>query len=249
MPIASILLFIIAGGLVAFAAGFVKGFAGFGFAVVFTPIFSLIAQDPRQVVIVALALGAIMSLGVIAEVRHVIAADRTTPVVIGTMAGTPIGIALLGLIDRPALKLAIAGLAIGITVLRLARFQIRVGPGARPLAIGAFLGGILNGCTSMGGPVPALIVAWQRREINDSRAILVVFNLFSYLLAIAVAFGTGVVRLPWLISGVWLLPFAALGAFVGVHAVRHISQTTFTHVITVVVGLAGIAGVLSVLKI
>jgi uncharacterized membrane protein YfcA len=249
MPIASILLFLIAGALVALAAGFVKGFAGFGFAVVFTPLFSLIAQDPRQVVLVAMALGAIMSLGVIAEVRHVIAGDRTTPVVIGTMAGTPIGIALLGLIDRPALKLAIAGLAIGITVLRLARFQISVGPGARPLAIGAFLGGILNGCTSMGGPVPALIVAWQRREINDSRSILVTFNLLSYLLAIAVALGTGVARLPWLISGVWLLPFAALGTFAGVHAVRHISQTTFTLVITAVVGLAGIAGVLSALKI
>jgi uncharacterized membrane protein YfcA len=248
MLIAYTPLILLAAGLAALAAGFVKGFAGFGFAVVFTPLFSLMSNDPRQVVFVALALGAIMSLGVIAEARHAIAGDRVVPVILGTMAGTPLGIALLGLIDRSALKIAIAGFAIGITALRLARFQIRIGPGARPLAIGAFLGGILNGCTSMGGPVPALIVAWQGREISDSRAILVMFNLLSYFLAIAVALGTGIAQLSWLISGIWLLPFAALGTFAGVHAVRHISQTAFTHVITAVVGLAGVAGVISVLS-
>jgi hypothetical protein len=37
----------------------------------------------------------------------------------------------------------------------------------------------LLGCTNMGGPIPALIVAWQGREINDSRAILVMFNLLA----------------------------------------------------------------------
>jgi hypothetical protein len=73
------------------------------------------------------------------------------------------------------------------------------------------------------------------------------FNLLSYLLAIAVALGTGVARLSWLISSIWLLPFAAFGTFAGVHAVRHISQTTFTHVITAVVRLAGVAGMISVL--
>ena len=100
----------------------------------------------------------------------------------------------------------------------------------------------------MGGPVPALIVAWQGRGINDSRAILVMFNLLSYLLAIAIALGTGVARLPWLISDAWLLLPAAFGAFVGVHAVRRISQTTFAHIITALVGFAGTAGLISVFK-
>ncbi|HET9147259.1 MAG TPA: hypothetical protein VFN77_04360 [Acetobacteraceae bacterium] len=71
----------------------------------------------------------------------------------------------------------------------------------------------------MGGPIPALIVAWQGREISDSQAILVMFNLLSYLLAIAVGLGMGVARLAWLIPGIWLLPFAALGTFAGVREV------------------------------
>ena len=66
-------LFLIAAGLAAFAAGFVKGFAGFGFALVFTPLISLLSDDPRQVVFVALVLGALMSLFVIADIRHAIA--------------------------------------------------------------------------------------------------------------------------------------------------------------------------------
>jgi hypothetical protein len=36
------------------------------------------------------------------------------------------------------------------------------------------------------------------------------------LLAIAIALGTGVARLAWLIPGIWLLPFAALGTLAGV---------------------------------
>jgi uncharacterized membrane protein YfcA len=243
------LILIILGSVVAIASGFVKGFAGFGFAVVFTPLCSIIFDNPREVVFVALVLGAIMSLGVVAEVRHSITKDRTTPVVIGTAVGTPIGIVLLGLIDVSTLKLIIASIAIGVTLLRLAKLKIRIVAGAKPLAVGALLGGILNGCTSMGGPIPALIVAWQNRGIDESRSILVVFNLLSYLLAIAVALGTGVAQLPWLLSGIWLFPPAAIGTFAGVHAVRHISQKTFSHVITAVVGLAGVAGVLSVLKI
>ena len=163
------------------------------------------------------------------------------------MVGTPIGILLLRFIDGPNLKLVIACLAIGLAALRLFRVQITISPGAGPLALGAALGGVLNGCTSMGGPIPALIVAWQGRGVNESRAILVMFNLLSYLLAIGAALVTGLARLPWLISGIWLLPFAALGTFAGVHAVRRISQTMFVYVITAVVGLAGLAGILSIL--
>ncbi len=238
----------VAAGVAVFAAGFVKGFAGFGFAVVFTPLISLLSNNPRQVVFVALVLGTVMSLGVIAEVRHSIVRDRTLPLLLGTVIGTPVGLWLLDRIDSIALKLIIASVAIGVTLLRVINIRITLRPGGALLAVGAGLGGILNGCTSMGGPVPALIVAWQGRGIHESRAILVTFNLISYLLAIAVAISTGVAPVRWLVSGFWLLPFAGLGTFAGVHAVRRISQATFGHVITAVVGLAGVAGVLSILN-
>lgn len=240
---------IITGSVIASTSGFVKGFSGFGFAMVFTPLCSIVFDRPREVVFVALVLGAIMSIGVITEVRHEITKETAIPVAIGTAAGTPIGIMLLGLIDVPALKLIIASIAIAVTLLRLANLKLKIVAGAKPLAIGTFLGGILNGCTSIGGPIPALIVAWQNRGIGESRSILVVFNLLSYLLAIAVALGTGVAQLPWLLSGIWLFPPAAIGTFVGTHAVRHISKETFGNFITAVVGLAGVAGILSVLKI
>lgn len=141
----------VAASIAVFAAGFVKGFAGFGFGVVFTPLISLMSSDPRQVVFVALVLGTAMSVGVIAEVRHAIAHDRTMPLMLGTMIGTPVGIMLLGLVDGTTLKLIIASAAIGVTLLRVINVRIMLAPGARPLAVGAALGGILNGCTSMGG--------------------------------------------------------------------------------------------------
>jgi uncharacterized membrane protein YfcA len=118
----------------------------------------------------------------------------------------------------------------------------------KQLALGTFLGGVLNGCTSMGGPVPAMVVSWQRRPINESRAILVIFNLLSYLLAIAMAAAAGIAKMVWLEYCLWLFVPAVLGTLVGVVAVRRMSAGAFTHVIMAVVGFAGIAGLISILK-
>lgn len=234
--------------LIAFLAGFVKGIAGFGFAIVFTPLTLLVLHDPRQVVFVALVLGALMSVAVIAEVRHDIKMAFANPVIAGTVFGTPLGILLLLITQRSTLKAAISALAIGVTLLRLSRLEVTLGQGMKPLALGTFLGGVLNGCTSMGGPVPAVVVSWQRRPVNESRAILVIFNLLSYLIAIVLAAAVGIAKIVWLEYCLWLFVPAILGTLVGVLAVRRMSPGAFTHVITAVVGFAGIAGLISILK-
>ena len=234
--------------LIAFLAGFVKGIAGFGFAIVFTPLTLLVLHDPRLGVFVALVLGALMSVGVIVEVRNDIKIASALPVITGTVLGTPLGILLLLVIHRPTLKAAISALAVGLTILRLFRLEVRLGQGIIPLMFGTFLGGVLNGCTSMGGPVPVMIVSWQRRAINESRAILVVFNLLSYLIAIAMASATGIAKMTWLAYCLWLFAPAVLGTIAGAHAVRRISSAAFANVITIVVGFGGIVGLISILK-
>ena len=239
-------LFLVLGGFAAFVAGFVKGFGGFGFAMAFTPVFSLLFGHPHEVVFLALVLGAILSVAVIAEVRRDLRRATALPILAGTMIGTPIGIALLGLMSVHVLKLTISAFAVLMVVLRVARLPLEIRRGPASLAIGGFLGGLLNGCTSMGGPIPALLVAMQKREVHESRAILVTFNLLSYLLAIAVALGAGIARPSWLISGIWLLPFAGFGSFLGIRAVQHMPREAFGLFVTGMVGLAGAFGLASV---
>ncbi len=233
---------------IAILAGFVKGFAGFGFAIVFTPLTLLCFPDPRQVVFIALVLGALMSLGVILEARAYVNRAVVIPTVAGTALGTPLGVFLLLVIDKPMLKGTISALAVFVTLLRLCRYEVSLCRGSQPLAVGAFLGGVLNGSTSMGGPVPAMVVAWQHRSVNECRAILVIFNLLSYLLAIGMAAATGIARMHWLVFCLWLFLPALIGTTIGMHAVRRISPGTFMHAVTAVVGFAGIMGLIAVLK-
>lgn len=237
---------IVLGGIPAFAGGFVAGFAGFGFGLIFAPVFLILSGRPHEVVFQTVVLGALLSLAVLAEARRSVAPTVTLIMVTVAVLGTPIGLFLLSIMAVGALKATISFLAIMFTLLRVVRLPLGIPAGLKALAIGGFLGGILNGCTGMGGSVPALVVTLQRREVRDSRAILVAFNLASCLLAIIVALESGLARASWLVSSLWLAPFVALGMVSGMRAVRLVSRDAFNLFVTVVIGVSGLAGLVSV---
>ncbi|MCF3948972.1 sulfite exporter TauE/SafE family protein [Acidiphilium iwatense] len=235
------------GALVTFMAGFVQGFSGFGFAIVFTPIFSLIFGSPQEVVFLAPILGFILSTAVMIEARRALRRKHALPLLLATAIGTPLGIGIRTLLNIQALKLVIATLALLIAFLRLFKFPLKIPDGYRTLATGGFLGGLLNGTTSMGGPVPSLIIAFQNWDVHEARAALVSFNLLSYFLATTVALGAHIAKFSWFTSILWLLPFAAFGSICGVLAVRYVSRLTFALFITGIVGLSGCVGLTSII--
>lgn len=239
---------VLGGLLVVVAAGFVQGLTGLGFAVVFTPLFVLVVPRPREVVLLSLLLGAVLSLGVLIGCRSRLRPARSWPLLAGGIVGTPLGIAVLAVLDARVLMFSIAVLALAVAAVGLVRLPRPVRREPAAVAVAGLLGGFLNGSTSMGGSPPALLVSIQRWSVLDSRAALVAFNLVSYVLALAFGLVAGVAGTGFVLSGLWLLPLAVLGSLLGTWAAPRVPQPVFAKALVGIVGVSGVVGLVAALR-
>ncbi len=234
-------------GLAAFLGGMVTGFAGFGFGLVFAPVFAILSGSPRQVVFQTMVLGALVSIVVLAGARRMVPPRAAVTIGMAALIGTPAGLLLLGILEPRTIKLMIALLAISVALLRAARLPLRLPDGVLPLALAGLIGGVLNGCTGMGGPIPALTVALQRRDVHHSRTLLLTFNLASFLVAIIVAILSGLARTAWLTTTLGLAPCVGIGMVIGIKAVHYVSAEAFNGFLLTLMAASGVLGLLSVL--
>lgn len=231
---------------VAFAAGYVQGFTGFGFAIVFTPLSVLFFSDAQQVVLLSLFLGAVLSVGVLVESRRSLQARRAGLLLGGAVIGTPAGVAVLSLVSPDALRIIITVSALLVATLWLVRLPPPLENEGRAVWFGGLVGGFLNGSTSMGGPPPALVASIQRWPVQESRSALTTFNLLSYALGLTTAALSGLLDADFLLDGMRLLPVAIAGSLLGGWSVRHVSKDAFHYVLLGTVWLAGVFGLVSV---
>jgi uncharacterized membrane protein YfcA len=236
------------GFAVACAAGFVQGFTGFGFAVVFTPLSVLFISDAQQVVLLSLFLGAVLIVGVLVESRRSLQPRRASLLVGGAAIGTPAGVAVLSLVSPHTLRIIITVSALLVATLWLVRLPPPLRNEGRAVWFGGLVGGFLNGSTSMGGPPPALVASIQRWPVQESRSALTTFNLLSYLIGLATAAISGLIDADVLVGGLRLLPFAIVGSLLGGWAVRHVSKGAFHYALLGTVWLAGLFGLVSVVR-
>jgi len=239
---------LLAAALPAAAAGYVQGFTGFGFAIVFTPLVVLFVSDAHQVVLLALLLGTVLSVGVLVESRRDLRARRAWLLLSGAVFGTPAGVAVLSLVSASVLRVVIASSALLVATLWLVRLPPPLEREAGVVWCGALVGGFLNGSTGMGGPPPALVASIQRWPVQEIRAALTTFNLVSYLLALATAAISGLAHADVLLVGVRLLPVAVAGSLLGGWSVRHVSRSAFGYVLLGTVWLAGLSGLVAVFR-
>lgn len=234
--------------LVVLAAGYVQGFTGFGFAVVFTPLAVFFISDAQQVVLLSLFLGAVLSVGVLVESRRGLRARRAGMLLSGAVLGTPAGIAVLSLVSPHALRIIITASALLVATLWLVRPPPPLEKESGAVWLGGLVGGFLNGSTSMGGPPPALVASIQQWPVQESRAALTTFNLFSYVLGLATAAISGLIDTDFLLGGLRLLPIAIVGSLLGGWSARHVSRDVFRYALLATVWLAGLFGLVSVLR-
>ena len=183
-------------------AGLVRGFAGFGTALVFMPIGALFLPIPLAIALVTVA-------GMIAWPlilpRGLARADRAEVLTLGAAAivTAPVGLWLLTWADRETLRWAVS-IAAGLTLAALLsgwRYQGRVrGPG---LAGVGGLAGVLGGTTGLTGPPVILFYLASTRAAEVVRANTIVFLALLDLGIIAVMILRGLV-------GWEILPLALL---------------------------------------
>jgi uncharacterized protein len=180
--------------LAALAGASIQAATGFGFALVLSPaLFAVL--DPTEAVATLLALGLVLNVFVLIEDGGHADWRRIAPMLLAALPGLVAGLALLALLSKEALQIAVGLAVIGAAALQLTarraanerphRVEL---PGSVGLAVG-FLSGALTTSISVSGPP---IVLWlEAHGIGPSEfraslaASFLALNLIGWVMLIA----------------------------------------------------------------
>ena len=209
---------------VIFVATVVRGYSGFGFAMIGVAGISLTAP-PDVAVPTVLILEVIVGLLLLPPVWQQIEWRPVLTLLVGALVLTPVGAVILIRIPADIARVGIA-IVIALAVILLLRSKgTRPAPGdAETVGIGG-IAGVLNGAFGISGPPIALFFLGTERGAHVSRASMMACFLALDLVAVA-SFGVGgLINRDVLVTVLFCLPALAIGSWVG-HRMFHGSDTS-----------------------
>jgi len=227
---------------VAFGAGILRGYTGFGFALAAAPALSLLL-DPVEIVPAVTVITLFGGLRLVVRARHAADWGSTWLLVAGALLGLPAGLMMLRHLPADLMRAAIGLVVLGAVLALWRGFTLErsLSRGAR-LGIGA-LSGLLNGSTSMGGPPVIIFFLASPAGHAAGRASLLVYFFFLGIVTVAVAAFAGLVtpRVVWLSA--LLLPPMSLGNALGARLFDRSTATAYRRVALVVLAVVALMAV------
>ena len=196
-------------------AGLLRGFVGFGAALISVPVFSLVL-GPRA----AIAINAVMGLPAVFQLlpEAVRRAERpfVLPICLATFAATPMGTWALVAADPALMTVAISALVLVMVAFLGSGWRLRGHIGTSKLITAGVAGGLVQGIAGVGGP-PVVAVALSRPgEASQQRANVLALMTAISLSSILPLLYYGLFTRQAVVIGLLLIPFysaaTALGA-------------------------------------
>nr|WP_246514482.1 sulfite exporter TauE/SafE family protein [Neoroseomonas soli] len=217
---------LLAAVLATVVAGLMRGYSGFGTAVILAPVYSLL-WEPRAGVPVMLLMELLVSLQLLpGAIKD---ADRRVVLPLGGAAAvaTPLGAWILLTADGEALRRFIGGFVLAFGVLLMSGWRYH---GSRPLSLNLAVGtaaGLLKGSTGMSGPPVILYLLAGLEEAKRHRANLILFFASIAVISVVPPFLGGLIDAAvWLRLAV-LLPVMAISVPIGVRLFRVIPDRLY----------------------
>jgi uncharacterized protein len=228
--------------LVAFAAGVLRGYTGFGFALAAVPTLSLILR-PADIVPAVTVIALLGGLQLVFKVRRKADWPSTWLLLAGALAGLPLGIAMLRHLPADLMR-AFIGLVVLGAVLLLWRGAITARTPSRGMRLGlGVLSGLLNGSTSMGGPPVIVFFLASPAGAAAGRASLLIYFFFLSLVTLGGAAVGGLVTLRVGFLSLLMLPAMSLGNAMGDRLFDKSSADTYRRVALAVLAVVALMAV------
>ncbi|MFO1081197.1 MAG: sulfite exporter TauE/SafE family protein [Reyranellaceae bacterium] len=200
--------------LTACIAGMVRGFAGFGAAMMMTPVFSAL-YGPAVGVVLCLLLEIVVALPVVPGVLALVDWRRIGLLLLGAATAVPVGTLVLTVAEPAAMRWAISAIVLAAVLLLASGWRFAGQPRRwTTLAAGAS-SGFLNGLSGMAGPPIAFYYLAGPETVTRVRANLTTYFVFVDLAALAAFAGRGLVGGGTLLQALALAPAVILGAVIG----------------------------------
>lgn len=221
-------------GAITFFAAVAQSATGFGFAIVAVPLY-LVVLNSHSAVQLAIVVTPVISLVLLPRLGSHLERPLLMRLVLGTVLGLPIGMAVFLYAELAHLKFAVAFLIILFAGLFLAGLLRGRGNEKKTAVVPSVakdvLAGVVSGAmtTSLGMPGPPVVLYFSTLGLhkNATRATILALFLFSYAGAIAMQAGmAGISVHTWRMAGI-MIPFVLLGSLGGNFISGLMSQTMF----------------------
>jgi len=226
----------------AMVAGFVQGLSGFAFALVAMS-FWVWTIDPMlaaALVVFGSLLGQILAMF---SVRRGFKMERLLPFVIGGLAGIPLGVFVLPLLNANLFKVFLGILlAVWCPVMLLTPKlpALRAGGKLADGVIGA-IGGFMGGIGGFSGVIPTLWCNLRGLDKDEQRAVIQNFNLTMQAVTFATYVGSGIITRKTLPMFAVVAPAMLIPTLLGTRLYLGISEATFRKIVLGLLTLSGIA--------
>jgi len=199
---------------VTLVAGLMRGFAGFGSAMLMAPIFAILFGSAEMVVTIV-AIELIVSLQLFPQVRSHANWKTLMPMSVAACAAMPLGVWALASVDKGTIVTGVSAIIVAFVLLMWSgwRYRGRRSPAAA-MAVGA-VSGAMMATTSVGGPPVLLYLLSGEDPPAVNRANIVTYYFLTQFLLIAIVLATGVAGWDALVRAVVLFPMMILGAWAG----------------------------------
>ncbi|MEM9794844.1 MAG: sulfite exporter TauE/SafE family protein [Pseudomonadota bacterium] len=228
-------------GFIAFAAGAVRGFAGFALSALVMAS-AIVILPPAELIPICWVLEGVASILMVrggwAEADRRVAFGLTG----GSAAGVPLGLWLTTRLPVEETRILALAVLIGLAALQLARIRLRflaTGPG---LIGSGILAGIATGIASIGGMVVALYVLALDAPVRTMRASLVLFLVLSSFFSLGWLLAYGLMDARAIARGVALSIPVAAGVLLGKALFRPALERYYRpFALCLLLGLAGLS--------
>ncbi|HEV8471751.1 MAG TPA: sulfite exporter TauE/SafE family protein [Methylomirabilota bacterium] len=218
------------GALVIAAASFVMGLAGFGIGLValaFLPFF----MSPVTAVVLTMIYALLSAIVVLLPLRRDVEPIGLPVLLLGTIAGAPLGIWVLATLPATTLNRLIGAVLLAVVALE----WLGVHPErlrGRGWALGAgVVAGVLGGAVGTPGPPVVLYAAAQGWSPRTIKANLQIFFIVNEAVILAGYWWAGLLtRDVWRFTAIFFVP-AALGLIAGMALFARVDQRRFRQIV------------------
>ena len=200
--------------VVACVAGTVRGFSGFGAAMIMTPVFSAM-YGPAVGVVLCLLLEIAVALPVVPGVVRLVDWRRIGLLLVAAAVGVPLGNLVLTLSKPEPMRWAISAIVLGAVVLLASGWRFSSKPRTTTTLTAGVSSGFLNGLAGMAGPPIAFYYLAGDETVTRVRANLTTYFVFVDLMAIATFVSRDLVDWDTAVLAAFLAPAVMLGGVLG----------------------------------
>jgi len=210
-------------------AGVVRGFAGFGAAIIQAPVFALL-YPPAEAVAMLSALGTVASLQLLPGAAHESTPRQLVPLIALGLLAVPLGSLVLVTLEADTMRRAISAIVLAMVLALLGgvRFPGRPGPWSAA-GVGA-LSGAINGATGVGGPPVVLYFLAGPHSATTNRANLIVYYTFLNGSTVAALLWHGAYAAGTVWRTVALWPVQVLSLWAGAWLFRRVGDAHYRRV-------------------